>query len=68
MAGGLQDDVSHKIIGQGTVVGELLGEAVQFLLGGQLAQQQQIGGLLEAKAVLPQGARHQLFHVHSTVI
>ena len=68
VAGGLEDDIPHKVIGQGAVVGQLLGEAVQLLLGGQLAQQQQVGGLLKAEAALLQGAGHQILHIYAPVV
>ena len=68
MAGRLQNYVPHKIVGEGTIVRQLLGKPVQFLLGGQLAQQKQIGGLLKTKAPLLQSACHQLLHVHAAVI
>ena len=67
-AGGLQNDIPHKIVGQGAVVGQLLLEVLQLLCVGQSPQQEQIGRLLKAKAALLQGPLHQALHVDAPIV
>ena len=68
MAGGLKDDIPDEVVGQGAVIGQLLAKALQLPLAGQMAQQQQVGSFLKAKAAVHQGAAHQLLHVDAPVV
>ena len=55
-AGGLHDDVPHEAGGQGAVEGQKLAEVPEALLLRQVAEEQQVGGALEAE-VVPLGWR-----------
>ena len=56
LAGGFHDNVPHKVAGQVAAFGEAVGEGIELIPGGQVAQQQQIGDLLKAVALAPQAA------------
>ena len=65
--GRLDDHVLGKILRQLPAAGQQLTEFFQLLPGGQLAEQQQPGGLLVAEPVFFHTARHQIAHVHAPV-
>jgi hypothetical protein len=52
LAGGLEDHVLGEVVGQGAVLGQNAAKSPQFLPLGQLPEQQQIGRLLKAEAVI----------------
>ena len=56
MAGGLHNDIAHKVRGQGTAFGQAAVEAFQLRGIGQVAQQKQVGRPLEGVALAAQAA------------
>ena len=68
LAGCLQNNITHKIGGQRAVIGQLIPEAGQLRLIGQMSQQQKVSRLFKAIAFILQSSLHQLFYINSPVI
>ena len=67
-AGGLQNDVPHKVGGQAAVKRQLLVEFLQLPVRGQLAEHQKICGLFKAKAFVPRNIAGEILDAVAAVV